>query len=135
MLVEIYGDDLSPCIAEAYATELYADIFEDCCALDSVYATAYRLETEVFGEDCFSKGWYVFTGILALMENGEKTARRLYDCFLGFHDFSVLEKLLLENAEWLKEEELQKVIRLAEGVFDRQILRACLGSFFQGGDD
>ena len=50
MLVEIYGDELSPCMAEAYATELYADIFEDCCALDSVYATAYRLETEVFGE-------------------------------------------------------------------------------------
>ena len=129
LLIEVYGDTLSSCDAELYAAELYTDIFVEACSLDSVYAFAYRLEAELLGEDVPSMGWYLFTGIVELLENGEKTAKRLYDCFLGFHDFSVLKKLLDENAEWLTSEEIDKVKQLAKGVFDREILYASILAF------
>ena len=115
---DILGKDI-----DAFAKDLYLSVFECEYDLSDIIPIINEYEEEAEIEN--TRWYYVFCGIIDMLDNGEKTAERLYDCFM--HSLDILElfvKLYFENDDYISEEKLGKAKEKALGTFDKQILKA-----------
>lgn len=122
ILKDNYQDRMSEEIINNYADDLFDSLFVSENSLDDVFAIISQYEEEANIESG-GDWYYIFVQMIDLLENGEKTARRLYDSFMNDADIiDTFSKLAEENAEYISEEELSKAKEKAFAVFDRGFL-------------
>ncbi len=131
LIIENYGD-VSKSILTSFSNDIYREIFEKKSDFDDLFSIIYSYENELAKEqeeeENESFSWYVFAGVLDLVEDGEETAKRLYSSFMKFNDISLLSKLLNQNAEWLTESQIEEVKKTAK-CFDEEILKSCIANW------
>ena len=109
---------------DEFASELYTSVFVFKFSLDEIFSLIDRYEDRANIES--TKSYYVFCGTVDLLENGEETAQRLYDCFMYSWDIlNLFLKLYLENEEYISEEKMEMAKKKALKTFDREILAIC----------
>lgn len=123
ILNEEYGDAMSYEMLKDFANDMYDSLFVGEYDLSDIFALANDYESNANIED--GKAFDIFTDLLDLLDNGVKTAQRLYESFM--HEADLLEtflKLYNENAEYISEEKLAEAKKKAFEVFDRQMLES-----------
>ena len=122
ILKDEYKDKMSDKAISGLADELYYSLFVGEYDLDDIPSIIFSTEADENIEE--GGDWcYVFGQLIDLLENNEKTEKRLYKSFM--FDFDLLDtclKLAIENAEFLSADELAKAKQKAFGLFDREIL-------------
>lgn len=122
MLKDEYDGKMSEKDINAYASDLCLSVFDCEFGLDDIIPIIDEYETEanIVG----TRWYYVFCGIIDLLENGEKTAERLYNSFM--FDMDILDtflKLYFENDKYISAEKLEKAKEKALEVFDDEVLK------------
>lgn len=121
ILNEEYGGAMSDEMLEDFADDIYDSMFVGEYELADILAVANNYESNADITD--SKAFDIFIRLIDILDNGVKTAQRLYDSFMG--EVELLEtflKLYNENAEYTSAEKLAEAKEKAFEVFDSQIL-------------
>lgn len=117
-----YKDKMTDAEINTFARELNYSVFVAQYDLEDIAAVVSEHEEKAGIED--SKWCYIFGSVIDLLEDGEKTARRLYKSFMYEFDlWDTFLKLYNYNAEYLNAEELAEVKEKATGLFDKQLLK------------
>ncbi len=122
ILKENYEGEMSDAHINAYANELNYSLFTGCGGLDDISCIIFENEEEAGIKT--GKWDYVFHDMVDLLEDGEVTAKRLYNCFMyDLDSLNVFIKLIILNSEYLTEEEIKSAKEKAFGVFDNETLK------------
>ena len=117
-----YQDQLSDEAVDSLAGELYYSLFIGEYGLDDLVSIIFSNEEyeniEKTGDWC-----YMFGQLIDLLEDGEKTAKRLYNNFM--EEFDLLDTFLKlsENVEYLSAEQWAKAKEKAFETFDNEVLK------------
>ena len=105
-----------------FASDLYSSVFgcefdlADIVPIINGYEERAKIEN--------TRWYYVFCGIIDLLDNGERTAERLYESFM--HSMELLHtfvKLYFENDRYISREKLEKAKQKALSIFDKEVLK------------
>ena len=118
-----YQDKMPEKLLNECAAELYESVFIDEYDLDDIPSIVVSYEERA---DIEEDEWlWVFIDIVHLLDRGESTARRLYKSFM--YDLDVIDTfvlLVIENEEYLSQEELAAAKEKAFQTFDRELLES-----------
>lgn len=98
---------------------LYKQVFTYECDLDDIFQIVRAYERRVGISDDGSRAAEIFASVVALLEDGERTAQRLYECYFENYELCVAMKLLNQNSHWLSSEQEERI-------------KAHLGNFDEG---
>ena len=124
ILLGVYGEYITAKEAHNAAPLFYSSIFSDG-SLEDIISSAYEFEADSgIGSDN-SQVWYFFDSAVEILEDGEQTAHRLYDCFMHcYDDLTVFLKLIISNSDWLTKDEISAAKEKAFSLFDEKILES-----------
>ena len=117
-----YDGDMSGREINAFAADLYLSVFECEFELAEIISIVNKYEADANIEN--TRWYYVFCGIVELLDSGNETAERLYNCFMGSWDIlELFLKLYLENGEYISDEKLNNAKKKALRTFEKEILK------------
>ena len=107
-----------------FAEELYHYVFESKKRLLTVMELTsnferYYIEKNGKHGNCRTNEYYVFFSVMEFLDHNEENAQRLYETFLEFNDIGVFSTLMDYYYEWLTKEQIEKLMSIARGAFDK----------------
>lgn len=110
---------------ENFAQPLYEHVFVERGPLNEILDMVASFENmeRVKGATIeFSRQPSIYLSFVNYFDYDEETARRLYESFLGYHEYEVFDRLTNEYGEWLTQEEIERIIEIARKAFSEESL-------------
>ena len=124
LIKDEYGDKMPEEYVKGLAEDLNLSVFKCKFGIDDIFCTVFQYEEELNIED--TRSYYIFCGVVDMLDNCEETAEMLYETFM--HHWEILEiflKLYFENEEYISKDKFQAAKEKAFEIFDKEILRLC----------